>query len=777
MAANRQELIFDSIRLAKVQDDDVLYFISGKKMYEIGEVSGKYPPIGWRRPGFLAGKRISEVGPEDPRRPETAAHLLREMGGIWAHPVKAIESLYFSIQADDDHWLLSSSSRFVNHFSFVEFVFERNGLKVTRTDFVHEDEPILFINLNIANLRNTPVLLQLRLDVEFNLMPSWFSGWANGEDVVFYKDGLLFAYDKYWSGQWGVVCGSNLQPSSYLIDCTIDDPKVPTEKKRTHSLEYDLRIGSRESITVPFLVSAENRRGYPAAHDRFNRWVGNHQVAMQDKITRYQMAILDGVRFECSESWFAKAYQVAKANLKILMADLRPFVGPYLLAGIPEYVQLFGTDTCYSIPGIVSVGFHDVAREALFQLGSKAGTQCGRVPHEVTTNGRIFHPGNTQETSQFAMANWEYFKWSGDRSYLEWVYPLCQEGVLDYSPAHWDTDLDYYLDGNGVVERPGMGDEKLDVVVYFCRALFVLADMAEVLGYVAERQRYLELARLLREAINEDWWMEEESLFADSLEEDHTQKLDGHWIVATPMEADIADLEKGVRALQRIENDWVNEWGLVHTREKEELVWTLPTGVLAVAEFNYGNADRGTWLIRQIARTMEFSALGTFKELIPEGLSFVQLWSPAMFLQGVIEGIFGLDPRAYANKIALRPKLPNEWSYARLKNLKVGGHELSVDLANTENGLPRQATLVHHGGDAELTIQYDMFVDRDVGVATPAGRTVAAVPVNLRGGRAVRLEFELAPQHQVKISLDDGQITVSKPRRVRSATARPRARH
>lgn len=777
MGSNRQELQFDSLKLAKVQDDDVLYFISGPRMYEIGEVSGKYPPIGWRRPGFLAGKRISEVGPEDPRRPESAAHLLREMGGIWAHPVKAIESLYFSINTGSTDWLLDSSTRFVYHFAYVEFFFERDDLSVTRVDFVDEHEPALFIVLRLANRGRKALPLRLRLDVEFNLMPSWFSGWANGDDVVFYRDGLLFAYDKFWPGQWGVVCGSNLTPSGFIIARTVPDPKRKDEKNRVNTLDYNLTLGAGKHIEVPFLISAESRGGYPVAHERFKRLINRSKEAFKSKVSRYQSAVFSGVQFECSEEWFTRAYQMAKANLLILMADLSPFLGPYLFAGIPEYVQLFGTDTCYSIPGLTASGFHSVAREALSQLGFKASTQCGRVPHEVTTNGRIFHPGNTQETSQFAIAAWKYFKWTGDRSFLEWAYPLCQEGVLDYSPAHWDTDLDYYLDGNSMVERPGMGDEKLDSVCYFCRAIFCLGEMARVLGKVTDAERYDELAQLLKEAINEDFWMESESLFADSLEEDHTQRMDGHWIVAIPMEAGIADRDKGARALERIEKDWLNEWGLVHTRGKEELVWTLANGVLAMAEFSYGFADRGTWLLRQIARTAEFGAVGTLKELIPEGLSFVQLWSPAMFLQGVIEGIFRMDPRADADRLTIRPRLPSDWSYARLKGVRVGKHSVGVDLEDVKQGLPGRSIISHDAGEAPLVVEFDLVVEHLPAIALSVGKHQVDRVERLEGGTVLRLELTLEPGEEAEISLTEQRVKVSKRGRAGQAYAQPRTHH
>jgi hypothetical protein len=762
MGKNHQELKLGGIERRKYADDDVLFFISGKKLYEIGEQSGKYPPLGWRRPGFLAGKRLSEIGPEDPRRPQSAAHLLREMGGIWAHPVKAVESLYFSIESQNERYMLTSSDRFTYYFSHAQLSYSRGNFDITRTDFVHEDEPALYIDFAIRNKGNSTSRIKLLLDVEFNLMPSWFSGWPNGIDQVFYQNGLLFAYDydQYRPVQWGAVLGSALMPVKHERR-TIDDPKVRGESKKVSTLTYELDIEAGQTVTVPFLLSVANTGGYPAAHDRFLSLAHKGEEVLNHKVSQLEHAVLSGVQFDCSDKWFSEAYTLAKANLLILMADLKPFLGPYLYAGIPEYVQLFGTDTTYSIPGIVACGFREVAKGALSQLGSFATMLCGRVPHEITTNGHIFHPGNTQETPQFAIACWDYFRWTGDKNFLEWVYPICQEGVLDYAPAHWDMDLDYYLDGNGVVERPGMGEEKLDSVCYFCRSIFVLAKMAEVLGWTNESARYLELAVTLKEAINEDWWIESESLFADSLDEDHTPRMDGHWTVAVPMEADIAHRDKGAQALRRIEKDWVNEWGLVHTRTKEELVWTLPTGVLAMAEFNYDNPDTGTWLLRQIAVTMDHGALGTFKELIPEGLSFIQLWSPAMFLQGLIEGTLAISPRADLHKVSVRPKLPTEWTYARVTNLSVGNHILSVHLDEGRQGIPHKATVQHHSGDAPLQFELDLRVSGALPVVAPDGFSITKSFEVTSEDNFMHLEFTVNTLQEVVVTLTEQQITVT----------------
>lgn len=734
--AREQVLRFGEINMQKTDEEDMLYFLSGKRMYVIGAMSGHYPPLGWRRPGFLVGKRISEVGEE--QRPVMAAHYLYEMGGAWAHPVKALENLTYSLCVNGGECQqLLDSYRFVNRLSHVNFFYEREGIAVKRWDFVVEEEPAFFSTLSLTNTRLDTAHVKVTLQVETNLMPSWFSGWSSGQDCVEQRDNVVVATDSHWRGKWAVVFGSRIRPNEYSA-------REATDRRQVATLGYELTLEPNETHDLTFLFVVESLRGEMAALERFERLIDREEEVLVAKQDSYHDAILGNVRFACSDHAAEQAFYNAKANLVQLQANLSPFLGKYYYAGLPEYVQLFGTDTAYSIPGILAAGQFEWARSSLSELARFAQLLCGRVPHEVTTNGRVFHPGNTPETPQFTIAAWNYYKWTGDRHFLEQVYPLCAEGVLDYLLAHWDQDLDYYPDGNATVEREGMGPEKLDSIVYFTRALFTLGAMASELGYTEDGERHLELARSLREAVNRDFWMEEESIFADSLAEDHTKQFDGHWVVVTPMEADIADRDKGARALDRIEREWVNEYGMVHTREREELVWTLPTGLLALAAFAYGRVDLGWKMLEKIALTTVTGSLGTFKELIPEGLCFMQLWSPGMFLQGMVEGMFGVRPHAANDYAEVFPKLPTGWSFMRLEALKVGSHEL--DIQHERNGEERVS--LAHRGPRPFRVRLSVTGDSQTSLVDAQNRTLP-VERDRRWDNVLWIDVDLAPREGV----------------------------
>lgn len=419
---------------------------------------------------------------------------------------------------------------------------------------------------------------------------------------------------------------------------------------------------------------------------------------------------------------------LAKANLHMLSADYYPLLPPYFLAGIPEYPQLFGCDTEYSIPGAVAAGFADTARSALLALAGYAERGCGRVPHEITTNGRVFHPGNTQETPQFAVACWDYVRWTGDLAFLQQVFPVCQEGIDEYLPALWGTYDSPYPTGDGMVEHPGMGSRKLDSTCYLFQALQAMAGMAAALDLGETAAVYSSRAAALQTWFERDWWIEAEGMYADSLHTDLAPQLDGHWTVVLPLQVGLASAERAERALGRIVAEWVNEWGLVHTREREDSVWTLPTGLLALTAFRYGRPELGLRLLHNIAETTRHGMLGAFKELIPIGLCFVQLWSAGLYVQGVLEGLLGIRPEMHQRRLLLAPSLPADWPHAEVRSLGLGQH--TIDLVVSHNS----ATVRHHAGPGTLEVWFRLAAEPKIPpassdiafVSNPAGHWVCA---------------------------------------------------
>ena len=175
-----------------------------------------------------------------------------------------------------------------------------------------------------------------------------------------------------------------------------------------------------------------------------------------------------------------------------------------------------------------------------------------------------------------------------------------------------DEDGDGWPEGNGNVERPGMGEEKLDNAVYYIRALYDYADMASSAGQAtaaaAAPRRAGRAARPLRGRLVDGGRGRVRGLARTTRPASKINQK--HWIGADPMEAELwidgevvpglADFDHGTRALETRENNCYSgerpgNRGLFHTGcgggptgAGEFAIFSLNTGIMIVGEGNYG---------------------------------------------------------------------------------------------------------------------------------------------------------------------------------------------
>jgi glycogen debranching enzyme len=458
-----QALSFGDIKLEEINEMSTLFFLSGNKMYEIGAMSGDFPSIGW--------------------------HIDGEMGGVWAHPMKVLDGFYLEVEDDEGIWRLTDCKDFSHGFAYADFRFEKKDLVIDRKDFLVEDETALFSLITIRNTGEQTRSGTLRFIAAIDLRSSWYSTLRHGRDTLVYQGDKIMGYDVIADG-WGVVFGADMTPEGHEITGTKGVLKYPfslgagEEKELRFLIVAEHEEGPENAVArfEPLMEQCEHEEGPENAVARFEPLMEQWDSLLAEKTNLYKERVFGGVGFSCSDPLFQQAYYCAKANLVMLSADVSPYIGRYLFAGVPEYVQLFGCDTAYSVPGLVSTGFDDEALHALKNLARVGERQGGRIPHELSTSGNIYNKGNVQETPQFTSACWEYFRFTGDMSFLEEIYPLCKEGIFDHVLALRDRDKDYYPEGAGMVERSGMGPEKLDCACYLYKAILDLSQMAVALN-------------------------------------------------------------------------------------------------------------------------------------------------------------------------------------------------------------------------------------------------------------------------------------------------------
>ncbi|MGB3716906.1 MAG: amylo-alpha-1,6-glucosidase [Candidatus Promineifilaceae bacterium] len=657
---------------------------TGRRLYVVGDIDG----------GFRSRSNVYDLytfGEPQPGDP-----LANELQGVWAQPVKALDGYEFVVEANGERWPLTHATNFTQTFAAAQFEFEhpQAGLRAERTDFVAQDLPILFTTLDLHNEGREKLDIELEFRAYFDLEDAWFTSLASsrnvGEAVSIIEDHLV-ARANGAPQEWAVVVGGEPSPRQVQVI-----KKQETQQVGQLSFSTGLAPGESQAWTIAIAVESES--GEDGARRLLETWLPQQDALLAVKQALYDGLLTDGPHLITPDAKFNMAFDVARANMQMLEAET-PALGPHFYAGLEMFPFWFSNDGAYSMPGLLINNMVEAARNHLL-IGARY-QENGQVPHQISPAGNLVGAGNAQETPQWVSAVWDFYRWTGDREFLATAYPIAVSGLFDYTLDTIDRDDDGYPEGPAMVERQGMGPEKVDATSYLWLALGDLAQMAEELNDTGTSERARRLAADLQVNFDADWWLAEEQVYADSLLKfRNTPRFDGQWTVAVPLEAGIAPPERASLILERIKRDYLNQWGLVHTLGEDERVWTLPTATLSRGAYNYGDSELGFTLLQDLAQALDHGSIGMFHELLPEGLSFLQLWSGATFVRGVVEDLLGITVRADLHQIRIMPQLPEMWDSIRLDNLRFGKHTINIHIS------PESVGLEHVEGSVPLKLVY-----------------------------------------------------------------------
>jgi hypothetical protein len=455
----------------------------------------------------------------------------------------------------------------------------------------------------------------------------------------------------------------------------------------------------------------------------------------------------------------------------------------WLGAGWPDYPWLFGTDGEYTAFASVAMGqFADIKAHlrALRDVSEVVNGTSGKVVHEVMPDGSIYYgtldsAGNTDETSKFPSAVALIWRWTGDNAFRDDLYDFAVRN-MHYVVDQLDKDGDGWPDGLGNVERPGMGVEKLDNTVYTIRGLRDLADLAASKRDRATNTWATQRAQSMESAFENAWWYGGDThQYADSIDDpataanDNTKILQRHWIGVTPMDAELVRPSQVTRPLasnahgqealqQRQQPCYSGELGLFHTGtgptsaeggnkgptcdssvstvQSERSIFSLNTGIMAVAEGNFGRLGAGeqqryttgnariqldpnVWempgAMPEIAPSPDFPA--NIGRPLYDRSMVLQAWGTYGVLWPVVHQQLGVSPDLGRNDLSVVPQVPDGQSRVAGGNIRLGAG--SVDVAAQRTASTLTTTVTRHLS-AHLLI----------GHVLPTGATVASVTLN-----------------------------------------------
>ncbi|MEL6969954.1 MAG: glycogen debranching protein [Bacteroidota bacterium] len=725
-------------------DSSASLSFSLKQQHETREgLSGK--PEYLSSPMLTAGNRVYLVGHQDGSFPELGWHITGEMSGIWNHPIKLMDGFTAALLYPDATHTLDKAIQFINYpFANVhQFDLPEANLSAERWQFVPDDEEGVLVQYLLHNTGAETQNFDFRFNGYADLRPTWLAEEVevqDGPDEGSYDSGLAAWVVQDKDNPWTVVFGcQGLEGTSSLIESTYAGQgfagaatfSITLAPNETKLLQFTI-AGSYESEAA---AKATYKKIQEQAADLFAQKQERYdQLAAQSKLT------IPDKKLEQTFAWL-------KYNCDWLVRTV-PEIGTGIGAGIPDYPWWFGVDSEYALQGYMMIGQETIVNETIELLNrlSESENGNGRIVHEVSTNGVVFNPGNINETPQFASLIWKIYQWNGDRSFLEKYFPTIEKG-LAWLMQETDTDQNGFPDGFGMMEIHGLDSEMIDVASYTQAAFADASQMAAILDKDQLATAYQEKATDLQEKINARFWSPEFESYADFIGSDEQalhliddaivradtlnkpwaveelQKtraaiianpsstnrpfvLHHNWVVNTPMEMGIADPEKAVLALRTAEK-FVNPFGVFVTGIDRDAsagsddgsfqgskifsytgaVMTLPTGVQAVAENNYGNPDQALNYLQRMTRTFGYALPGSMYEVSPDYGMMAQAWNIYSFAIPIIEQFFGLLPRADQQSIRLQMQMPSHWEEASLENVAVGENNISVYYQKVEEEL------------------------------------------------------------------------------------------
>jgi len=706
----------------KSENADYLYVTAGDKLYSIGNQAGEFPEIGFHVPG--------------------------EMGGVWQHPIKLLDSYNLIINDLTSNFTHSLGKcdeyvayPFANQFKYNK---KEQGFSITRTDFVADNLPVLVVEYQISNITDELQKIEIIFDIESDLRPVWLGEKANMIDTTdilidskYYN--TFFIQDSLNTWFAGVTSDADsLQLIAEESDATKGNELNLKLKTNTISLEahkeYTIRlyIGGSVNNTEEInnnLLQAKN----------------NIQRLFNEKKNRYTL-IDNTANITIPDTLLMQAYQWGKYNTDWLIRDVEG-LGRGINAGLPDYPWFFSNDQAAAFSGLYGTInpqiFYD-SWDMLLRISNEVNDNSGQIIHEVSTNGVVYDKGRMEESQEFIIAALEIFHWTGDKEFLKTYYDQGKK-VWEFLKQH-DKNNNLFIEGYGGTEIEGLNDEMLDVAVWTQAYFRAMAEMATIFEEPEIVKDFAEKAETLKESINVDWWLESEKRYADFLssKEKAIQLIDivlqkrvfddrnmwaknkltelkrqikngeykenGYVVfynpsTLLPLQEGIASEERAKAVLSGMEY-FTNKYGLyiagiarpdditleegsvAHRLNGEfnynEAIMTIATSGLAIAETKYNGADSGMKYIKQILNNFSFATPGTTYEVNPDYGMFVQAWNVKGINVPLIQYMFGVKPYAYSKTITLKPDMPSAWNFAKLDNLLVGNTKLSIDFKRQE---------------------------------------------------------------------------------------------
>lgn len=496
------------------------------------------------------------------------------------------------------------------------------------------------------------------------------------------------------------------------------------------------------------------------------------------------------------------AYEFGKAALRNLMVD-NPNLGKGLVAGYglsggggrPGFSWFFGGDAFVNSLAMNGYGDYSTVKDALiftqkwqrqdnFPIRKKSkdevNNDIGKISHELSQSDGLvdwwndYHYGynHADTTPWYLVAMGDYFRKTGD---IDFIKTSWNSIVQAYN---WCLKKDSNGDGLMDLKGAGLGVLEFGALVKINNDLYTqglwtqgikeVNLMAKYTGDTEMEKASAELLPKAKDALEKLFWMEDKGYYSFGASDDGNKVPDKNIFPTAVMVFGLLNDAHSASSVKKFnESDMITDWGIRNLSGKSSLyeatnynygtVWGFNSFFAATAQFKYHFNIPGYALLHNTLQHAFDYGLGIFPEVFSGSINTKlgeayhdQGFCTSGYMFPLIEGMIGLDVDALNNKITFAPKIPADWKFLRVNNIKIGDVVLNINY-KIEKG--KKILSIEKTGTKEV----EFIFKPDLA----PGSEIAAVSLNGKSnkfttednGQAVTLKtvFNVSPKDEIVI--------------------------
>ena len=625
----------------------------------------------------------------------------------------------------------------------ITFVYE--SFTVKEIIFIPNDKPAAVIMLDVYT--TTPLTIVPGFMPV--MQPQWPAG--IGGQSSYWDDGMKGYIITEAQRRGLFVCGSPVaeQMAAPPAHMFADNPiqfKFTVEPNKANENFY------------PIIIAGGHNKTRKEVSDLYKDLSTNVEKYYMETYNLYKHLRTSTVQIITPDNKINLAYEFGKAALRNLVVD-NPTLGRGLVAGYglsggggrPGFSWYFGGDAFINSLAMNGYGDFSTVKDALaftqkwqrqdnFPIRKKSPDEVnkdiGKISHELSqSDGLIdwwndYHYGynHADTTPWYLVAMGDYFRKTGD---IDFIKKSWNSIVQAYN---WCLNKDSNGDGLMDLKGAGLGVLEFGALVKINNDLYTQGLWAQGIKEVNLMAKYTgdkemekasgDLFPKAKKALEKLFWIEDLGFYSFGASDDGNQVRDKNIFPTSIMMFGLLDQKHSAASMKKFnESDLVTDWGIRNLSNKSSLyeptnynygtVWGFNAFFAATAQFKFHYNIAGYSLLRNTLQHSFDYGLGIFPEVFSGSINTKlgeayhdQGFCTSGYIFPMIEGMLGLEVDALNNKVVFAPKIPADWKFLKVNNVKAGNAVLNIDY-KIKNG-KRSLTIDKTGGnEIEFTFAPD----------------------------------------------------------------------